>query len=80
MEQKIKSDCCIGKNLRRLRLEHGSGVTELAKTMQLLGCDITRECINKIEAGKRNISVDQLSAFKKALNVSYEQIFEYEEE
>lgn len=63
-----------------LRLESGFGVTELAKYMQLLGCDTTRECWVKIEAGTHNITAEQLWAFKKALNISYDKIFEFMEE
>ena len=78
--QKIKGSKTIGDNLKMLRLESGFGVTELAKYMQLLGCDTTRECWVKIEGGTHNISAEQLWAFKKALNISYDKIFEFMEE
>lgn len=76
MDQKIKSNYLLGQRLRQLRLEVGFGVTELAKYMQLAGCDTTRECLVKIEAGKHHISVLQLLTIKDALNVTYEQIFD----
>lgn len=76
MEQKIKSEYALGKRLRDLRLEAGFGVTELANYMQIDGCDTTRECLVKIEAGRHHISIHQLLTIKKALNVTYEQIFE----
>jgi len=76
MEQKIKSEYTLGKRIRKLRLESGFHVTELARYMQLAGCDTTRECLVKIEAGKHHISVLQLKTIKEALNVTYEQIFE----
>ena len=78
--QKIKGSKNLGYHLRMLRLEAGFGVTELAKYMQLLGDDTLRETWVKIEAGKHHISLKQLWAFKKALNISYDKIFEFMEE
>lgn len=78
--QKIKCSKTLGYQLKMLRLEAGFGVTELARYMQLLGCNTTRECWVKIEAGTHNISSDQLRAFKEALHISYDKIFEYMEE
>ncbi|WP_270815237.1 helix-turn-helix domain-containing protein [Hungatella effluvii] len=80
MEQKIKNNDCLGQRIRMLRLSAGFGVTELARYMQLSGCDTTRECLVKIEAGTHHISVKQLKAIKTALNVTYETMFEFTEE
>lgn len=80
MPQKIRNGSGLGKHLKLLRLEAGFGVTELARYMQLLGCDTTRECLVKIEAETHNVSVEQLRAFKKAFNVSYDKIFEFLED
>lgn len=55
-------------------------MAELARYMQLSGCDTTRECLVKIEAETHNVSMEQLRALKKALNVSYDKIFEFLEE
>lgn len=77
--QKIKTSKSMGQHLRALRPEAGPGVSELARYMQLLGCDITRECWVKIEAGKHNVSPEQLWAFKEALGISYDRIFEFVE-
>lgn len=78
--QKIKGSKGLGEHLKMLRLEAGPGVTELTRYMQLLGCDITRECWVKIESGKHNISPEQLWAFKEALHISYDKIFEFMED
>ena len=78
--QKVKGSKSLGNHLKMLRLEAGPGVAELTRYMQLLGCDTTRECWVKIEAGTHNISAEQLCAFKKALNISYDKIFEFMEE
>lgn len=80
MTQKLVNRYGFGAHLKNLRLESGFGVTELARYMQLSGCDTTRECLVKIEAGTRNVSMEQLRALKKALNVSYDKIFEFLEE
>ena len=78
--QKIKGSKDFGCHLRMLRLEAGPTVTELTKYMQLLGCDTTRECWVKVEAGTHSVSPEQLRAFKKTLNISYDRIFEFMEE
>lgn len=80
MPQKLINRSGLGTHLKNLRLESGFGVTELATYMQLSGCDITRECLVKIEAETHNVSMEQLFALKKALNVSYDKIFEFLEE
>ncbi|MBR5451366.1 MAG: helix-turn-helix transcriptional regulator [Clostridia bacterium] len=80
MPQKLINRSGLGTHLKNLRLESGFGVTELATYMQLSGCDITRECLVKIEAETHNVSMEQLYALKKALNVSYDKIFEFLEE
>lgn len=78
--QKIKASRSLGYHLKMLRLESGPGVAELTRYMQLLGCETTRECWVKIEAGKHNVSIEQLWAFKEALQISYDKIFDFMEE
>jgi transcriptional regulator with XRE-family HTH domain len=81
MRQKIKFSAGLGKNIRKLRFEAGFGVTELAKHMQLLGCEaITRESLNKIEAGKQNIRLIELRAFIHTFGISYDEFFRFLEE
>lgn len=80
MDQKIKLDDRLGKQLRKFRLLQGYECSELARYMQLSGCDITRECIVKIEVGKHNVSMAQLKSFKDAFKVSYNDIFSFLEE
>lgn len=76
MIQKLKSNNLLGKRLRSLRLSNDFHVAELAREMQLRGCDITRETLVKIESGKRHITIEELIILKEALNITYEQIFE----
>lgn len=42
--------------------------------LQLLGCDITRSALGKIEVGQRHIYPDEIHAIKNVLNVSYDEL------
>lgn len=64
----------IGNNIKRLR--EAAGITQdlLATKLQVLGCDITRSAIAKIEVGQRHLYPDEIICIKKILNVSYDDI------
>lgn len=49
MEQKIKQDIQIGINIRKIRKKRQLGQTDLVRLLQIEGCDMTRECLVKIE-------------------------------
>lgn len=66
----------IGNNIRILREKANMTQEMLAAKLQLLGCDITRSAVAKIEVGQRHIYPDEIILFKQILNVSYEDIFE----
>lgn len=76
MIQKLKSNNLLGKRIRTLRINGDFHVAELAREMQLRGCDITRETLVKIESGKRHITIKELITLKESLNITYEQIFD----
>lgn len=81
LPQKIKCTSGLGHQLRCLRLEAGFTVAELARAMQLLGCDTTRETLVKIEGERHHVSMEQLKAIKAALGISsYDEIFNFLEE
>ena len=80
MEQKIKQDLQIGENIRRIRKERGMGQTDLVRILQIDGCDMTRECLVKIERGIQHIQASQLQAIKKALNTTYDALIDGTEE
>ena len=69
----------IGNNIRRLREKAGMTQELLATRLQLEGFDITRSAVAKIEVGQRHLYPDEIILLKKILNVSYDDIFEYEE-
>lgn len=76
MEQKIKQDIRIGENIRKIRKMRKLGQTDLVRILQIDGCDMTRECLVKIERCTQHIQASQLKAIKKALNTSYEELID----
>lgn len=64
----------IGKNIRALRESIGMTQETLASKLQLLGCDITRSAVAKIEVGQRHLYPDELVLIKEILSVSYDDI------
>ena len=80
MEQKIKQDLHIGENIRKIRKARKLGQTDLVRILQIDGCDITRECLVKIERCTQHIQATQLQAIKKALKTTYDALIEGTEE
>ena len=62
----------VGKIIRALRMQKKLSQEQLAAKVQLLGCDLTRSALAKIECGQRSIYPDELKAVKLALDVPYE--------
>lgn len=77
-EQKLKQDVGIGHNIKRLRNRSGLTQEEVAKKMQLLGCNITRVAYIKIERETQHIKVSELTALQKILHAEYSEFFEQE--
>ena len=80
MDQKIKQNDRIGENIRKIRKAKGLGQTDLVRILQIDGCDMTRECLVKIERCTQHIQVSQLRAIRKALNTSYDALIDGIEE
>jgi len=76
MEQKIKQDKkgSIGKNIREIRLSRNIGQTELVGKIQLLGVNLTRETLVKIERGIQHVQISQLRAIRDVLETSYDEL------
>lgn len=68
----------VGNNIRVLREKANMTQEMLAAKLQLLGCDITRSAVAKIEVGQRHLYPDEIILIKQILNVGYEEIFEVE--
>ena len=66
----------VGNNIRILREKADMTQEVLAAKLQLLGCDITRSAVAKIEVGQRHLYPDEIILIKNILNVRYEDIFD----
>lgn len=80
MEQKIKQDLRVGENIRIIRKARKLGQTDLVRMLQIDGCDMTRECLVKMERGTQHIQATQLQAIKKALHTTYDALIDGIEE
>ncbi len=75
MEQKIKQDKIqIGKNIRRIRKQKRLKQTDMVVRLQLMGMDMTREALVKIERGIQHIYASQLKAIKEVLGTTYDEL------
>jgi len=75
MEQKIKQDSIhIGKNIREIRKSRGIGQTESVRMLQLIGVEMTRETLVKIEREIQHIQATQLRGIKQVLTTTYDEL------
>lgn len=63
-----------GKNIARLRTELKISQRELADRMQLVGIDVDKNAIQRIECGKRFVTDIEIIAFTRIFNVSFEEL------
>ena len=63
-----------GKNISKYRTDLHISQRELAYRMQLVGIDIDKNAIQRIECGKRFVTDIEISAFAKVLNKQYEEL------
>ena len=61
-----------GKNIAKLRTNLKISQRELADRMQLVGIDIDKNTIQRIECGKRFVTDIEIIAFCKIFGVSFE--------
>lgn len=66
----------IGQNIRRLREKAALTQEMLSARLQIMGCDITRSALAKIEVGQRHLYPDEIVLIKNILKVSYDDIFD----
>jgi len=74
--QKIKQDneIQIGMNIRTIRKSKGVGQTELVRRVQLMGINMTRETLVKIERGIQHIQASQLRGIRDSLQTTYDDL------
>lgn len=63
-----------GKNISKLRTELKISQRELADRMQLVGIDIDKNAVQRIECGKRFVTDIEIIAFAKIFDVSFDKL------
>ena len=63
-----------GKQVAKYRLALGKSQRQLAEMLQLLGLDVDKNAIQRIEAGLRFVTDIETVYLAKALKVTYEQL------
>ncbi len=63
-----------GKNIAKFRMKLGISQRELADKMQLVGIDIDKNAIQRIECGKRFVTDIEVIAFAKVFNITFEEL------
>ena len=66
----------VGMNIRILRERKGITQETLAAKLQLMGCDITRSAVAKIEVGQRHLYPDEIILLRDILQACYADIFD----
>ena len=67
-----------GKNISKLRVNSGLSQRGHADKMQLVGIDIDKNAIQRIECGKRFVTDIEIVAFAKVFNVSLDELAGFE--
>ena len=67
-----------GKNIARFRTQLKISQRELADRMQLVGLDLDKNAIQRIECGKRFVTDIEIIAFSRVFGVSFEEVLKTE--
>lgn len=65
-----------GKNIAKFRMALKISQRQLADKMQLVGIDIDKNAIQRIECGKRFVTDIEIIAFAKVFNVTYNELLD----
>ncbi|AVM48168.1 XRE family transcriptional regulator [Mogibacterium diversum] len=65
-----------GREISRLRKNNNMSQRELADNMQLLGLDIDKNAIQRIEAGKRFVTDIELIVFAEMFKITVDELLE----
>lgn len=66
----------IGERLKSLRNSANLSQRDLANRLQLIGIDMDKNVITRIETNKRYVNDFELQALKRIFNVSYDYLIE----
>ncbi len=70
-----KNNIC-GKNIAKFRKEMGISQRELSDKLQLIGLDVDKNAIQRMESGQRFITDIELVYLAKALNKSVSELID----
>ena len=65
----------LGAHLAKIRKGNHLTQEQLSAKLQVLGCDLTRSALAKIEVGQRHIYPDEMKALHQALGKQYDDLF-----
>lgn len=71
----MKKRNLIGENLRNIRLTHGLSQEQLIAQLNLLGLDLDRTSLSRIENQNREVYDYELMYFSKALKIDITDLF-----
>lgn len=63
-----------GRNIARLRIDMKISQRELADRMQLVGMNIDKNAIQRIECGKRFVTDIEIIAFSRIFDITFEEL------
>ena len=66
----------IGERLKELRNQRNLSQRDLARELQLIGIDMDKNVITRIETNKRYVTDFELQALKQIFNVSYDYLID----
>ena len=75
MDQKIRQDINLGKNIKSIRNRCGMTQEYVATQLQLMGIDISRSIYSQIECGTYNIRASELIALSKLFSTDINSFF-----
>lgn len=64
----------ISENLIELRKQHGLSQRDLARELQIHGCDMDKNVITRIETQKRYVTDIEIQKLCESFNVSFEEL------
>ena len=78
MKQRINANGknLIGERLKDLRKKSALSQRDLARELQLIGIDMDKNVITRIETNKRYVTDFELQALKSIFNVSYDYLID----
>lgn len=69
----------IGERLKLLRNAAGLSQRDLARELQLIGIDMDKNVITRIETNKRYVTDFEIQALRQLFNVSYDYLIDGKE-